>query len=90
MGCLLDIDAAGSTASMRYTLNGMDMGVAFRNVDLAPPAEPSTDALFKVIFLVCRLFFVRCFALCLSFLLVGVGRRWSKIFIRTFHEVFSD
>lgn len=39
MGCLLEIDASSQTASMRFTLNGKDMGVAFHGVELAPPAE---------------------------------------------------
>lgn len=43
MGCLLEIDASSQTASMRFTLNGKDMGVAFHGVELAPPTESYTE-----------------------------------------------
>lgn len=36
---MLDIDGAAGTASMSFTLNGKDMGVAFDGVKLAPAVE---------------------------------------------------
>ncbi|CAM9271120.1 unnamed protein product [Ectocarpus sp. 6 AP-2014] len=46
VGCLLEIDQASQTASMRFSLNGQDMGVAFDGVKLAPAAaEPGSSSL---------------------------------------------
>ncbi|CAM9355733.1 unnamed protein product [Pylaiella littoralis] len=42
VGCLLEINGAAQTASMSFTLNGKDMGVAFDGVKLAP-ARKATD-----------------------------------------------
>ncbi|CAN0162038.1 unnamed protein product, partial [Scytosiphon promiscuus] len=39
VGCLLSIDGAAQTASMSFTLNGKDMGVAFSGVKIPPAAE---------------------------------------------------
>lgn len=47
VGCLLEVDSVGQTASMSFMLNGKSMGVAFDSVKLAPPSE-STDTLLKV------------------------------------------
>lgn len=47
VGCLLEMDAAGQTASLSFALNGENMGVAFQDVQLAP-ALPSTGDLLKV------------------------------------------
>lgn len=51
MGCLLDIDASSQTASMGFTLNGKDMGVAFHGVELAPPAESYAEEMVPKVLL---------------------------------------
>lgn len=39
VGCLLSVDGAAQTASMSFTLNGKDMGVAFSGVNIPPAAD---------------------------------------------------